>query len=212
MGNNSSDLRFGIKVKGLRSRTWRVRSGARKPELFMEREGLEKAGHISLHESGAWHYKRNKIKSVAWTRPAEIAAGFTRAVLIVQPAAVAMISHPEPDDAKMIETDEYSDPINFDVFIEQSGVDLSTWPGRTSMGTIFVGRIALANNAGWCSVVARRAPVAIQPFECARPDEATIAKMREHAEQGQLYVTSIHDVSDGAMAFVDGRVILTAHT
>ncbi|MDA0638222.1 hypothetical protein OUY22_32855 [Nonomuraea sp. MCN248] len=212
MGNNSPDLRFGIKVAGLRSRTWRVRSGASKPELFLEREGLEKAAHISLHESGSWHYKTNKRESVRWTRPAEIAAGFTRAVLIVQPVAVAMISLADPDGAHLIEVDVDSDAMNFDVFIERPGTDLSSWPGRTAMGTVLVGRIPLANNAGWCSVVARQAPLTLDPIELPRPDEDTIQKMREAAEQDGLYMTSVHDVSDGTKAFVDGRLILNAHS
>jgi hypothetical protein len=42
------DARFGINVGGRRSRCWRIRSGARKPEVFIEREGLEKVLHFTF--------------------------------------------------------------------------------------------------------------------------------------------------------------------
>jgi hypothetical protein len=54
---HSRDLRFGIEIDGRRSRCWRVRAGAELPELFAEREGLERAWHLSLHSSGQWHMK-----------------------------------------------------------------------------------------------------------------------------------------------------------
>src|SRR5512132_1764903 len=103
MTQPSPALRFGIEVDGRRSYTWRVRSGAKHPELFVERENLPRAIHLSLHASNRWHMKvRRKQTVLEWDRPAEITPGYTRALSIVQPPAVAMFMLPAPTEAQIV--------------------------------------------------------------------------------------------------------------
>jgi hypothetical protein len=94
MTSGSPHLQFGIEVGGQRSYTWRVRSGAKHPELFVERENLPPAVHLSLHASGQWHMKVRRRRVHQWRKPAEITPGYTRALAIVQPVAVAMFALP----------------------------------------------------------------------------------------------------------------------
>ncbi|MEU6429555.1 hypothetical protein ABZ860_26970 [Microbispora sp. NPDC046973] len=211
MNQHSPDLHFGIEVAGQRSRWWRVRSGARRPELFLERESVTQA-HISLHESGQWHLKVDKKQRVLWNRPSEIAIGFTRALLIIQPGAVATITLPDTHDVKRINITERAHPVHFNVFIEKPEINLSSWPGRTSMGTVLIGRIPLANDAGWCSVVAHQEPFTLAPQLGPKPTEEVVNQMREAAEDGSLYATLVSELADGTMAFVDGRVSTVSET
>ena len=92
MPSPSHDLRFGIEVNGQRSSTWHVRSGANKPELFVDRENLPPKVHLSLHASAEWHMKVRRQVVHKWDRPAELIPGYTRALAIVQPVAVAVFA------------------------------------------------------------------------------------------------------------------------
>jgi hypothetical protein len=85
MTSLSPDLRFGIEVDGQRSYTWRVRSGAKKPELFVERENLAAVTHLSLHASGQCHMKAHNRNVYQWVRPAAITPGYTRALMMCSP-------------------------------------------------------------------------------------------------------------------------------
>jgi hypothetical protein len=91
MTSRSPHLQFGIEVGDKRSYTWRVRSGAKHPELFVERENLPPAVHLSLHASGQWHLKVRRQRVHQWPKPAEITPGYTHALAIVRPAAVAVV-------------------------------------------------------------------------------------------------------------------------
>lgn len=102
MTQPSPALRFGIEVDGRRSYTWRVRSGAQHPELFVERENLADITHLSLHASGKWHIKAHNRTVYKWVRPAEFTPGYTRALAIVQPVVVATITLPAPADAQVL--------------------------------------------------------------------------------------------------------------
>jgi hypothetical protein len=66
MTSASPALQFGIQVRGQRSYTWRIRSGAKNPELFVERENLPPTVHLSLHASGQWHMKVRRRRVHQW--------------------------------------------------------------------------------------------------------------------------------------------------
>jgi hypothetical protein len=58
--------------------------------------------------------------------------------------------------------------IRLDVFLEAPGARLDDWPGRTSMGTTLLGRVAVADG-GTASVVARETT---EGFSTRFPDSA----------------------------------------
>jgi hypothetical protein len=204
----SSDLRFGIECAGRRSGCYRVRSGARRPELFIEREGIERVAHVSLHQSGAWHIKINDAVVHVWQRPAEFQAGYTRAVAIIQtpPVATATVpAHPEARGLPLVEGCD--DAGHFDLFLEQPGASMQTRPGMRRLGTMLVGRLPLAEAHGTCCIVARRAPLpAMGARHMERPSATNLARMKTLAVQGRLLSTTFGELEDGTFALIDGRI------
>jgi hypothetical protein len=199
-------LQFGIQVGGQRSYTWRVRSGAKNPELFVERENLPPAVHLSLHASGQWHMKVRRRRVHQWRKPAEITPGYTRALAIVQPVAVAMFALPAPADAHILKLSADAEPTEFDVWIERAGANLQSWPGKNADGTVLVGRIPLAGGAGTCCVVSRQTPITPGSATFERPTEEQLTWMQESATEGCLYCTIIGDLDDETVALLDLRI------
>jgi len=142
MPSPTLDLRFGVVVNGQRSYTWHVRSGADKPELFVWTERTSHTRCISLHASGDWHMKVGRRAVHEWRRPAELTPGYTRALAIVQPVAVAMFALPAPPDAHILKLPADGQPTQFDLWIERLGANLQGWPGKNADGAL-VGRIPL---------------------------------------------------------------------
>jgi hypothetical protein len=212
MTSPSPDLRFGIEVDGQRSYSWRVRSGSKKPELFVERENLPPTVHLSLHESDEWHMKVRRRKVHEWHKPAELTPGYTRALAIVQPVAGAMFALPAPADAHILKLPADAEPTLFDLWIERPGANLQSWPVRNANRTAFVGRIPLAGGASTCCVVSRQAPITPGSATLERPNEAQLTWMRDTAAEGRLYGTIIGSLDDGSVALIDGRGSVTSET
>jgi hypothetical protein len=210
MTSSSPDLRFGIEVNGQRSYTWRVRSGAKKPELFVERENLPPTVHLSLHASGQWHMEMRRRKVHQWDRPAELTPGYTRALAIVQPVAVAVFTLPAPAGAQLLSQPADAEPTQFDLWIERPGANLQGWPGKNADRTQLVGRITLAGGAGTCCVVSRQVTLTPGSATLERPTEAQLTWMNHRAAQGRLYGTLIGNLSDGTVVLLDGRYAPTA--
>jgi hypothetical protein len=207
----SNDLRFGIAYGGRRSGCYRVRSGARRPEVFIERENTKDVVHVSLHESGEWHVKINDVPVHEWFRPPESPPGYTRALVIIQTPACATAAEPAHPDARGLDLLAGSDDAgHFDVFLERPGANMQTWPGKRGMGTMLVGRLPLAQGQGTCCVVARRAPLpAMGAQHMDRPGEADLATMKKLAAQGHLGTTRFGDLEDGTFVLIDGRMEFT---
>ena len=197
------DLRFGITGATLRARCWRVRSGARRPEVFLEREGLERLVHFSLHESGSWHLKVRGQALPYWKRPAEVHPGLTRAAVIVQPEAVATVTYPVHVDAHLARMAPHGDAAQFNVFLERAGANLTSWPGRSSRGTEFIGRIPLAAGAGTCCVVLHRASIGDRTLTLPRPPDDQLAELRRAMSDRDLGVTLFGAEPDGTMTIID---------
>jgi len=210
--NRSPILRFGITVDGRRSSYWRVRAGVKQPELFLEREGYGKSWHFSLHESGNWHMKERRKKRVTWDKPAELVPGYTRAVGIVQPVAVAHREDPATEDVELVPVVPDADPTVFSVFIERPGANLDGWPGKNAERSTFVGRVPLAAGAGTCVVVAVQAPLQPGRVGMPRPSDEELRQMREWAVNGVLVTTIIGKLSDDAIALIDLRADTTVAT
>jgi hypothetical protein len=204
------NFRFGIELDGGRSRFYRVRSAARLPQLYVERGGLDKYVHMSLHKSGQWHLKvkhrhRHQMVATGGDSPR-----FTRAVLIVQPAAVATVDQSEtPADAVLIPMNAGEDlPVHFDVYLERPGANLASWPGKNAMNTVLVGRGPLADGAGTCCVVALHGDVESGPVTLPAPEPNEVERMRADIARGDRYMTLFAPQADGAMGLIDGRVEL----
>jgi hypothetical protein len=205
MENRSPILRFGITTEGRRSSYWRVRAGMKQPELFLEREGYGKKWHFSLHASDRWHMKEGRKERVSWAKPDEVVPGYTRAVGIVQPVAVAHREDSAPEGVTLIPVSLNVDPTTFSIFIERPGANLDGWPGKNADGTTFVGRIPLAAAAGTCCIVALQEPLQPGRLELPRPSDDELRQMRLWAVQGVLVTTVIGKLSDGAIALIDLR-------
>ena len=186
-----------------------MRAGKEQPELFLEREASGKSGHFSLHASGQWHLKVGRKERRRWIRPAEVVPGYTRAVGIVQPVAVAHRDDPPPADVVLVPVAPDAEPTTFSLFIERPGANLHGWPGKNTDGTTFVGRIQLAAGAGTCCVVAVQAPLQPGRVEMSRPTDEELRQMREWAVNGVLVTTIIGELSDGAIALIDVRADTT---
>jgi hypothetical protein len=214
MPSFSPDLRFGIEVAGQRTYTWRVRSAANSPQLYVERENLAGVTHISLHTSGRWHIKVHDRKIHQWIRPAEMTPGYTRALVIMQPVAVATISLPLPDAQflNILKVPADAEPTHFDLFIERPGANLGSWPGQRAMGTTLVGRLPLADGAGTCCVVSRQAPIPPGSMTAERPSQEVFTRMQDAASKGHLYATDIVELEDGTVAQIDLRHAVASET
>jgi hypothetical protein len=204
MGNQSPDLRFGIKVGSKRSSYWRMRAGAAKPELFLEREGRDRWFHISLHESGHWQIKVNRKVTARWERPAETVPGYTHAFGILQPVVVAIHDDAAPNEVQLVTVASDAEPTYFDAFIERPGANMNGWPGMNAVGTVLVGRVPLASDGGTCCVVAHQRPLppGKQTFS-GRPTEGELVWMQESAARGTLIMTVYGVLNDGAIALID---------
>jgi len=203
---HSPTLLFGIEADGRRSWCWRVRSGARLPELFIEPEGIGHEMHVSLHASGAWHVKVKGHPVHQWVSPNEFHPGFTRALLIVQPAALAKFTAVPPAGAVLVKAPTDDEPINFNIFIERPGADLTGWPGKDGMGTKLVGRLDLAGGAGTCVVTSHAAAVGDVVLTMPKPSDHELDDMKAAAAAGNLHGTVVAAVTDGTVCFLDGIV------
>jgi hypothetical protein len=205
MTSRSPHVQFGIEVGDKRSYTWRVRSGAKHPELFVERENLPPAVHLSLHASGQWHLKVRRLRVHQWPKPAEITPGYTRALAIVQPAAVAVFALPAPAGAHLLQLQADAEPAEFDVWIERPGANLQSWPGKNADGTDLVGPIPLAGGVGTCCVVSRQTAIAPGSATLEQPTEEQLTRMQDRAAEGRLYWTIIGDLDDETVMLLDLR-------
>jgi hypothetical protein len=205
--NRSPIVRFGITSDGKRSACWRLRSGMAKPELFLEREGQGRHWHFSLHERGQWHMKENGKPLFRWRRPPEVVPGYTRAVGIVQPIAVAHHNEPAPDDVVLIPVSPETQAVAFSVYFERPGANLNGWPGKNADGTLFVGRMPMAQDTGTCCIIAKHEPLQPSiPLTGPRPSNAELERMRQIAATGTLATTIIGEQADGAIGFIDLRM------
>jgi hypothetical protein len=167
--------------------------------------GYGKKGHFSLHASDQWHMKEGHKERLSWAKPDEVVPGYTRAVGIVQPVAVAHREDSAPEGVTLIPVSLNADPTTFSIFIERPGANLDGWPGKNADGTTFVGRIPLAAAAGTCCIVALQEPLQPGRLELPRPSDDELRQMRLWAVRGVLVITIIGKLSDGAIALIDLR-------
>jgi hypothetical protein len=99
VADESRILRFGITVDGKRARWWRLRSGAKSAELYLEREGSGRHAHLSMRRSGKWHLDVNGDWPVQWQRPPGLALDRRRMFAVVQHIGMAVVVEPAVERA-----------------------------------------------------------------------------------------------------------------
>lgn len=177
-----------------------------KPELFLEREGQGRRWHFSLHESGTWHLKENRKPLFFWSRPPEVVPGYTRAIGIMQPVAVAHHDVPADDAVVLIPVSPETQAVAFSVYFERPGANLNGWPGKNADGTLFVGRMPMAQHTGTCCIIAKHEPLLPSiPLTGPRPSDAELERLRQIAATGMLATTIIGELADGAIGLIDLR-------
>jgi hypothetical protein len=147
--------------------------------------------------------RRRKVHE--WSKPAELTPGYTRALAIVQPVAVAMVAFPAPAGAHLLNLPGDADPTQFDLWIERPGANLQSWPGKNADRTQLVGRIPLASGAGTCCVVSRQVQLTPGSATLERPTEEQLSWMQNRAAESRLYGTLIGGLDDGTVVLLDHR-------
>jgi hypothetical protein len=202
--DESRILRFGITVDGKRARWWRLRSGAKSAELYLEREGSGQHAHLSMHRSGEWHLDVNGDWPVEWQRPPGLALDRRRAFALVQHIGMAVVDEPAVERAVLhpvpADTDRTIATV-FDVWIEDPDTDHGAWPGKDA-GTAFIGRLPIAGGRSTCCVVADR----VRPdMEALPPLVLTADEVETMRAAGVLTFPSVavaHD-QDGTILLIE---------
>ena len=65
-----------------------------------------------MHASGRWHMKESRKERVTWTKPIEMVSGYTRAVGIVQPVAVAHREDQAPSGVLLVPVTPDAQPMS----------------------------------------------------------------------------------------------------
>jgi hypothetical protein len=203
VADESRILRFGIRVDGRRSRWWRLRSGAKSAELYLEREGSGRYAHLSMHQSGKWHLDVNGNWPVKWQRPPDLALHRKRAFAVVQHIGMAVVNHPPIEQAILLPVPTDTDrtiATAFDVWIEEPDTN-QAWPGKDA-GTTLIGRLPIAGAGGTCCVVADR----VRPdMDALPPLELTAEKANALRTAGILTFPTVavaHD-HDGTILLIE---------
>jgi hypothetical protein len=156
-------IRFGVgSAEGSRSSLWRVWTGKKTSDVYVESRDVHGVMKFSLHESGDWHsgyrseYVRAEMKAgrwrgektrwSEWKRPAEFAPGFTVALKFVVPReAVARTTAPLPTSKEILwtPTPPIGQAIVFTLTLASSGIQGD--PFRKHHGSVQVGAMLLPN-------------------------------------------------------------------
>jgi hypothetical protein len=202
VADESRILRFGITVDGKRARWWRLRSGAKSPELYLEREGSGRHAHLSMHQSGEWHLDVNGNWPVEWQRPPGLALDRKRAFAVVQHIGMAVVNEPPVERAALHPMPADTDrtiATAFDVWIENPDTDHLAWPGKDA-GTALIGRLPIAEGRGTGCVVADR----VRPdMDALPPLELTADEAEASRAAGVLTFPSVAVAQDQ-----DGTILL----
>jgi hypothetical protein len=158
------ELRFGIhdsEENG--ASTWKLwtETAGGKSDIYLACRSLGGKLKTSLHESGKWHIAfsksefENNVKDfipslndrfiVKWPRPKEIQGGITLAYRIVTPysAVTSKISTTDLQKVTWIPNAPNQKATEIDIFILNSTIRVTGWPGKNAIGTSLIGKLAL---------------------------------------------------------------------
>lgn len=195
-------VRFGVRGTNGHSPYWKAVVTASRPEAYISLARVD--FHASLHESAEhWHLKgqvqgRPFETLYNWHRPDEFHPGYTRALNLATTHAVVVDAAPRA--ARRIAWVPESTPEHwnfFDVFIEAQGADRDdSWPGKSRMGTDFVGRLMLPNGQSLV-VVHHSAPAIVSQYRFSVPPAEKQRLMADLADSTKrhrmLFVGTLED-------------------
>jgi len=156
-------IRFGIwDGKDRRAATWKLWTESGHSDVYLACRELGGELKASLHQSGYWHiaysqqgFKRHVEGAIPsqksrftdkWPRPKAIAEGVTLAFRIVTPySSVTSMIRQRDYGIVWIPNAPSAKATEIDIIITSSAIHVSSWPGRNSTGTLFVGSFALDN-------------------------------------------------------------------
>jgi hypothetical protein len=209
-----AQLRFGI-GNGPRpgSRYWSLKTSARAPEFYLRGSKSGAFFGVSIHDDpNHWHWKVRRPNEPAqyhdFAPPPETAPGLVRAHTIVSHAVVASLGDqvPPAKAVKWFHPSSRNVRVEFDVFLEAPGIDPASWPGRTSMGTTFMGRVALSDGST-AVVVAREVPHTEQELTMRVADvDAAKKALHDALQTGQKWLLLMGFNPDGSAWLIDGPV------
>jgi len=156
-------IRFGVwNGKDRRAATWKLWTQSGHSDAYLACRELGGVLKASLHQSGYWHiaysqqgFKRHVEGAIPsqknrftdkWPRPKAIAEGVTLAFRIITPyTSVTSMIRQRDDDIVWIPNAPSPKATEIDITITSLAIHVSSWPGRNSMGTSFIGSFALDN-------------------------------------------------------------------
>lgn len=157
------EIRFAVcSPDGLRAATWKCWSPPRKCDVYLACRELRGALKTSLHESGNWHvaylkdFFDNQVGTAQskqgrfierWDRPTPIAPGVTLAYRVVTPWSSCNTRGTLPGSVHVVPRPAEGQAIEFDIFLIDSKIPISGWPGKNKQATRLVGSYALPNGA-----------------------------------------------------------------
>lgn len=157
-------VRFAVRSeRGLRAATWNltVRTGSNKNDVYLFCRPLRGALKASLHESGSWHIgflrnfaeenfenghpKRSDPYIERWPRPNAFAPGMTLAYRIVTPSSgvTVPVTDDLPKSIAWIPAAPNGKATEVDIIFTDSGTPVSSWPGKNTKNTKYVGSLTL---------------------------------------------------------------------
>jgi hypothetical protein len=165
-----------------------------------ERRAVDVPEHVELARGVLPEAEQREADALGffWRRPPEVVPGYTRAIGIVQPIAVAHHNEPVPDDVVLIPVSPETQAVAFSVYFERPGANLNG-PGKNADGTLFVGRMPMAQD--------KHEPLQPSiPLTGPRPSNTELERMRQIAATGTLATTIIGEQADGAIGLIDLRM------
>lgn len=205
-------LRIAVRKGDLRSRYWKVRSSASRPEVFVSPEGLGRWLHISAHENtDYWQFTVTDAGTrhrQTWSST-EREPGIVRILMLeVRPAIVRHPAEPAPKDVLWIGSDMDGGTVLVELFLVGAGRDdSSTHLGAAGTGSIIGAGLRLTDGSTAIVVasdVLAGTTTMTVPRRVLTPDQ--IREMRETVASGNLGMMAFGSLVDGSLLVMDGLV------
>ena len=211
----AKSIRFGVQdvISGLCSETWKVWITKNSRDVYLVCRAIGRDIKLSLHQSGRWHFAfqrpdifddetRPDTKFIGeYERPLSLAGRPTLAVRIHIPWFAATLKAPEGvEEIVWMTPAPTGQSIEVALFLYDFGTrPPSDWPGKSSMGTQFVGALDF-QDGGAVVLVHHTVPILGIPEQHAKQ---TLLKGQTSAD---LEASGLRMVAWGADA--DGSLIM----
>lgn len=176
------EIRFSIAIRErqCRAASWIVCTNSNTNDVYIACRELNNAIKVSLHESNEWRFAydfdfyankvaqgapRNKDRIIdEWQKGTSITDGLTLALRIVTPHSAINMTDGKFSELTLIDPTPGFEATEVGVFITDSHVLTSNWPGRNSMNSQLIGKYDLPN----------KSTVYIVSWGCGVPDVSSL--------------------------------------